>query len=164
MRLVNLYERLKSKYQFLKFKVIFGNRLILSKGVFTRKNLTVTASEHAKIIIGSDVFFNTGCSINSRSMIKIGDDCLFGENVKFYDHNHIYENKKQPIRSQGFKCKDIIIGNNCWFGSNVVILPGTTIGNHCVVGANCIVYGNLQDDTLLMTDGKVMYKKIKMER
>ena len=31
------------------------------------------------------------------------------------------------------------IGDNCWFGTNVVVTGGVTIGEHTVVGANSVV-------------------------
>ena len=43
----------------------------------------------------------------------------------------------------------IIIGNNCWIASNVVILKGTKIGNNCVIGAGCIVSGIIPDNSIV---------------
>ena len=37
--------------------------------------------------IGDNVFFNNGTSIAAKEKIEIGDNCIFGENVKIYDHN-----------------------------------------------------------------------------
>lgn len=31
--------------------------------------------------------------------------------------------------------KPVKIGNDCWFGANVVVCPGVTIGDNCVIGA-----------------------------
>lgn len=31
------------------------------------------------------------------------------------------------------------IGNDCWFGANVVVCPGVTIGDNCVIGAGSVV-------------------------
>ena len=35
--------------------------------------------------------------------------------------------------------KPIHIGNDCWFGANVVVCPGVTIGDGCVIGAGSVV-------------------------
>ncbi|MBO7092770.1 MAG: hypothetical protein J6W23_13375, partial [Victivallales bacterium] len=35
--------------------------------------------------------------------------------------------------------KPVKIGNDCWFGANVVICPGVTIGDGCVIGAGAVV-------------------------
>ena len=34
---------------------------------------------------------------------------------------------------------DTVIGNDVWIGQNAVILPGVTIGRHCVVAAGAVV-------------------------
>ena len=35
--------------------------------------------------------------------------------------------------------KPVTIGNDCWFGANVVVCPGVTIGDNCVIGAGSVV-------------------------
>ena len=35
--------------------------------------------------------------------------------------------------------KPIKIGNGCWIGANVVVLPGVTIGDGTVIGAGSVV-------------------------
>lgn len=47
--------------------------------------------------IGDNVFFNNGTSIAAKEKIEIGDNCIFGENVKIYDHNHVFKDLQKPI-------------------------------------------------------------------
>ncbi|MDD4774396.1 MAG: DapH/DapD/GlmU-related protein, partial [Eubacteriales bacterium] len=35
--------------------------------------------------------------------------------------------------------KPVRIGNDCWFGANVVVCPGVTVGDGCVIGAGSVV-------------------------
>ena len=35
--------------------------------------------------------------------------------------------------------KPVTIGNDVWFGANVVVCPGVTIGDGCVIGAGSVV-------------------------
>lgn len=102
-----------------------------------------------KIAIGNDCFFNHDCSLNSLEKIEIGKGCLFGENVKIYDHNHKFLDTSIPIKEQGYFMEKVCIGQHCWIGSNVVILKGTIIGDNCVVGAGCIVRGKVENGTVL---------------
>jgi len=37
------------------------------------------------------------------------------------------------------------IGSGSWLGANVVVLPGTTIGEHVVVAAGAVVRGDIPD-------------------
>jgi acetyltransferase-like isoleucine patch superfamily enzyme len=39
----------------------------------------------------------------------------------------------------------VSIGRNAWLGQNVVVLPGVTIGEHCVIGANSVVNSSIPD-------------------
>ena len=80
---------------------------------------------------------------------------MFGENVKLYDHNHNYEDPESCIVDQGFKEGEIIIGNNCWVGSNVVILYNVHIGDNCIIGAGCVVYKDLESSSILLSNGVI---------
>lgn len=102
------------------------------------------------VFIKKGVSFNTNCSITARKKIVMHENCIFGENVKIYDHNHNYKDKTQLICKQGFTSEEVIIGKNCWIGSNVVILKGVHIGENCVIGAGVIVYKDVPHDTVLL--------------
>ena len=68
--------------------------------------------------------------------------------------------KKEIFRVVLLNTKNVIIGRNCWIASNVIILPGTRIGEHCVIGANCTVRGELKDNTLMINSGNAEMKSI----
>ncbi len=144
------------------------------KIIYRRKNLhlpwscrfryglnIVIDGKHATVTIGENCFFNNCCSLNCLNQIEIGANTLFGENVKIYDHNHIYSSTDIPIVDQGFTTAPIKIGCNCWIGSNVTILKGVTIGNHCVIGAGCTIYKNVPDNSIVVNKQDMMIKYIK---
>lgn len=106
-------------------------------------------SLHGQLEIKRGVFFNCGCLIGCRDHIIIGENCLFGPNVKIFDHNHIYKDALKPIKQQGFTTSPIKIGDNCWIASDVTILKGVTIGNHCIIGAGCIIYKDVPPNTVV---------------
>lgn len=103
-----------------------------------------------QLTIGDRVFFNNSCSITCFHQIKIGNDCQFGEGVKFYDHNHVHQNKEQNINEQGYVKGSISIGNNCWFGSDVIILKDVTIGDHVVIGAGCVIHQSVPSHSVII--------------
>lgn len=37
------------------------------------------------------------------------------------------------------------IGDDVWIGTNVIILPGVNVGNHCIIGAGAIVTKDIPD-------------------
>jgi acetyltransferase-like isoleucine patch superfamily enzyme len=66
--------------------------------------------------------------------IIIGHGTWIAPNVGFITSNHDLNNP--DINLPG---KDIILGEKCWIGMNVMILPGVTLGPHTVVGAGAVV-------------------------
>lgn len=129
----------------------------LGKNVYFRGHSSVTIRNKGKINVGNNVFFNKYISINCHAAVSIGNDCLFGENVKIYDHNHKFRDKTKPIADQGYTYGVISIGNNCWIASNVVILKGVNIGDNVVIGANCVVATNIPADTIVKSNNDLQY-------
>ena len=91
---------------------------------------------------------NNYCSINCLENIEIGENTLFGEGVKIYDHNHQYSSEK--IEHQKFTTAPVKIGKNCWLGSNVIILKGVTIGDNVILGAGCVIYKDIPANSIVI--------------
>ncbi|MCJ7934315.1 MAG: acyltransferase [Chryseobacterium sp.] len=138
-------------------KLGIGNRFILDKDLQKvsigpcadfRNYTCVLIAKNATLEIGHHFFMNNFCSINCLEHISIGDNTLFGENVKLYDHNHIYETSPvMKVYASEFTKAPIIIGSNCWLGSNVTVLKGVTIGDNCIIGAGCTIYKDVPSNT-----------------
>lgn len=141
-------------------KVVYGKKLFIGKGTTFRKGFSVMIDINAKIVIGKNCFFNNYCSIVAHESVKIGNNTIFGENVKIYDHNHKYNRNDRSIKEQGYSSSKIEIGNDCWIASNVVILKGVKIGDRCVIGAGCIVYKDIPAGHILTNQQQQVLKKI----
>ena len=142
------------------YKLIYGKKLKIGGSVTWRNNFTVMIAETGMVEIGDNCFFNNGCSINANELVRIGQGTLFGENVKIYDHNHRFRDSNKSIKQQGFSNGEVIIGNHCWIGSNVVILKGSKIGDNCVIGAGCIVSGVVESNSLLKKKAEYIIENI----
>lgn len=95
-------------------------------------------SSYAGILeIGDGVYFNRNVLIACHERISIGRDCLFRPNCCVYDHNHKIINGRTCANE--YKTASVVIGDNCWFGANVVVLKGVTIGEGSIIGAGCII-------------------------
>lgn len=144
------------------YKMIYGRKISFGIGVTWRKRMDIYI-EGGKIRIGNNCFFNHNCSLASMELIEIGDDCLFGENVHVYDHNHRFSNPNISIKNQGYSKNKVVIGNHCWIGSNVVILKGVTIGDNCVISAGVVVRENVPSNMILKNPNHCIYIPIKNE-
>ena len=127
---------------------ILKGQLFISNGLRNKKNLNISING-GLIKIGERVFFNNNVSINCQHEIIIGNDCLFGENISLYDHNHYFKGNGL-IRRQGFDTMPIKIGNNVWIGSNSIILPGAIINDNVVIAAGSVVKNEVPENSLFV--------------
>ena len=161
--LLNIMSKLKSHMIRIMIPMLNKN-ISIGKGFTVRKGVRLNANG-GKITIGNCVFMNAYSSINAHMDVRIGNNVLMGENVHIYDHNHVFKDTNALISSQGFKSKPVIIGDNCWLGTNVVILPGVKIGNNCVIGANCLIYKDIPENTIVKCNqGLIFEQRAEMDR
>jgi acetyltransferase-like isoleucine patch superfamily enzyme len=90
--------------------------------------------------------------------VCIGNHVNLAQGITVTALNHNFEDKAKRIDEQGITTKPVIIGNDVWIGANAVILPGVTIGKHCVVAAGAVVTKDVPDNTIV---GGVPAKEIK---
>jgi lipopolysaccharide O-acetyltransferase len=55
------------------------------------------------------------------------------------DHSHVTGYGIAPVSSGLTAGKPVSIGDKCFLGCNVVIMPGVKLGENTVVGANSVV-------------------------
>lgn len=99
----------------------------------------VKADYGFNVIIGKNVFINSNCVMIDSLPITIGSRTLFGPNVSLFAGTHPVD----PAVRNGMEGPEmgapITIGEDCWIGGNVTILPGVTIGKGSTVGAGSVV-------------------------
>lgn len=89
------------------------------------------------IRVGKRFFANFHCTILDEAPVTIGDDAFIGPNVSIYTACHSTNPVERNTRQEW--AKPVTIGNNCWIGGSVTILPGVTIGDNCTIGAGSVV-------------------------
>ncbi|POD88891.1 Maltose O-acetyltransferase [Lactiplantibacillus plantarum subsp. plantarum] len=96
------------------------------------------------------------CTFVDCNRIVIGNNVLIASNVQIYTATHPVELRDrlradwQPDSGQYFCLrhmrKPVTIGDGCWIGGGVIIIPGVTIGAGSVVvkdiPANTVAVGN----------------------
>ena len=132
-----------------------NGKLLMGQSVYLRKFCQIHI-ESGRLVIGNNTFLNNFVTINCLDHIVIGDNCLFGEGVKLYDHNHKYHNSHEIITKQGYTSGQITIGNNCWIGSNVIILKGVKIGDNVIIGANVLVFKDIPPNHIVKSQPPVI--------
>lgn len=150
MGILNLGNKVRQVAVKCLFKMEYKGRIHIGQRIRFRKSFTIYMGEDsaASLKIGDDCFFNKGCSISCCKDIEIGDRCLFGESVKIYDHDHKFDSN--TVYQSEFVSNRVKIGSGCWFGSNVVILKGVTIGDNVIVAAGSIITKSIPSDSLVI--------------
>lgn len=164
-RLEKLIDRFGTKIRMAYTKICYGRRIKYGRGFVSRAGFTIRfnnfGTDRRYIKIGDGVFFNRNCSLTCYDSIEIGNNTIFGENVRIFDHNHRFNLSGVPISEQGYTYSPIKIGSNCWIGSNVVILKGVTVGNNCVIGAGVVLNQSIENDSLVTMDNRIKISKIR---
>jgi len=105
---------------------------------------TLRAGEQG-ITMHDGVGINKFCFFDGNGGIEIGADTLISPGVQCLSGNHIIDDPDVPIKYQGTAYGKVTIGEDCWLGTNVVVLPGVTIGHGAVVGAGAVVTRDIPD-------------------
>jgi acetyltransferase-like isoleucine patch superfamily enzyme len=95
------------------------------------------------VIIGNKTRIGLGCTLIGP--VTIGNDVRLAQNVVLSGLNHNYKDISLPISEQGVTTSPIVVMDETWIGSNSVILPGVTIGKHCVIAAGSVVTKSIPD-------------------
>lgn len=89
------------------------------------------------IRVGKRFFANFHFTVLDEAYVTIGDDAFIGPNVSIYTACHSTDPVERNTRQEW--ARPVTIGNNCWIGGSVTILPGVTIGDNCTIGAGSVV-------------------------
>ena len=89
------------------------------------------------IRMGAHVEINHNCVILDCAEVTFGDHVFIAPNCGFYTAGHPLDAR---TRNAGLEfARPITVGDNVWFGGNVAVLPGVTIGSGSVIGAGSVV-------------------------
>lgn len=97
-------------------------------------------SDYGKnIVLGKNVFINSGCCFQDQGGIEIGDGSLIGHQVVIATLNH----DPDPEKRAGMIPAPVKIGRNVWIGAHATILPGVTVGDGAIIGGGAVVTKNI---------------------
>lgn len=114
------------------------------EGVFVNQPFYCDYGKH--IEVGERFFSNFNFTVLDEAMVRIGDDCFIGPNVSIYTACHSTNPTERNTRMEW--ARPVTIGNNCWLGGSVTILPGVTIGNNVTIGAGSVVTHDIPSDSI----------------
>lgn len=112
--------------------------------------------EYGHVTFGEGCFLNTNTVILDIADVSFGDRVLVGPNCQFITASHPVNDVE--MRRNGWENgTPIRIGDDCWFGASVIVMPGVSIGDRCVLGAGTLVTKDIPDDSLVLgSPGRVV--------
>ena len=106
---------------------------------------TAVFSNAERIVAGRGLHVGDRCHLWAGprcGRIVIGDDVLFGPEVMVTAAGYRF-NDGQPVTEQAMDEADVVIGDDVWLATRVVVLPGARIGNGAIIGAGAVVRGQI---------------------
>jgi acetyltransferase-like isoleucine patch superfamily enzyme len=97
----------------------------------------------AEIRIGERCWFSGGI-FGASSSITVGDHTLIGWGCMILDSDmHRLDHDAEPVNPAPVR-----IGSHVWMPSNITVLKGVRIGDHCVIGTGSLVTEDVPDHCL----------------
>lgn len=120
------------------------NNIILGDNVKIAKRCSVFGGPDNPLNIGDNTYIGMNTSIIGWSRkITIGRYVSIAQNVNIMSGSgpnndilqRVFPSKREPV----------VIGDLCWIGASVIIMPGVTLGRAVIVGANSFVNQSFED-------------------
>jgi acetyltransferase-like isoleucine patch superfamily enzyme len=164
--MLNVIKKIVKKVQ----QIYFTRRIQKKCGSYVLP-LKVNAKSYVtkKTFLGKNVNFN-GMKISGGGEVHIGDNFHSGIQCMMISQNHNYNGTKIPYDSTHIS-KDIIIEDNVWLGSRVIVLAGVTICEGAIIQAGSVVVNDIPKYAIagghpakvFSTRDKDHYEKLKCE-
>lgn len=137
-------------------KMVAGTKLHIGENVWInsdKRNYHLNMHSPCKLLLdraGGAIYIgdNTrlhGTCIHAYQQVTIGKNCLIAANTQIMDgngHDLSFPDVANRIHTHG-AVKPVTIADNVWIGTNVVVLPGVTIGEGSVISANSVVHKDI---------------------
>ncbi|MFG6383184.1 MAG: sugar O-acetyltransferase [Lachnospiraceae bacterium] len=133
------------------------------------KNTQILCDYDCNIHIGTNVSINMNCTFVDCNKIQIGNNVLIASNVQIYTATHPIELSERLTSNWTPESKayfyqtyalPVKIGDGCWIGGGVIVLPNVTIGNGSVIGAGSVVTKDIPDNCVAVGNPCRILRKI----
>ncbi|RSM04455.1 hypothetical protein BHE90_003938 [Fusarium euwallaceae] len=119
----------------------------------------MTVDYGCNVSVGERFYSNFGLVILDSALVTIGSRVMFGPSVTIITATH--DTDVQSRRDMGEYAKGVTIGDDCWIGSNVIIMPGITIGRGTTIGAGSVVTKDIPEFSVAVGSPAKVIKKVK---
>lgn len=129
----------------------FGNNVTIGRGTQIRPSSYYGVGQLGYgLTMGDNSSIGPMGYVGCAGRITIGKNVMIGPRVSLFAENHNFQDKDKTIKSQGVSNRGIIIEDDCWIGSGVIILDGVTIGHGSIIGAGAIITRNIPRNSIVI--------------
>lgn len=140
--------------------LVFGDDVTIGRGVMIRPSSYYGSGIIGKgLIIGDNSSIGPYSYIGCSGRIVIGKNVMFGPKCSLFAENHNFSDETESIKSQGVNQKGITIEDDCWIGSNVIILDGVNIGKGSVIGAGTLISKDVPEGSVVIDKRNKFYRE-----
>lgn len=124
-------------------KVIIGNNVRLDRGV------RILAANNSTISVGKGTRIGLYTVMNGGDSITIGNKVLISGFVYLQTSMHGFAHKGVGIQDQGYEHAPVVLNDDVWLGTHVVVMPGCNLGKGVVAGSNAVVTKSFEDYSIV---------------
>lgn len=100
------------------------------------------------LVVGSRSQLGHNCRIGN--FVTLGSDVLMGPDVVIMTSSHAFDDLAATIIEQGaLPIRPVVVGNNVWIGTRVIILPGVRVGDGAVIAAGSVVTKDVPENAIV---------------
>lgn len=126
-----------------------GGPIVLKDKVVILRDSILETEQGGGIEVGEGTWIHQKCNLVSAiAPIIIGTGVMLAARCSLYPHNHSIK-KGTPIAAQPANSKGpILIGDDAWLGTGVIVLSGVNIGKGAVIGAGAVVTDSIPENAV----------------
>jgi lipopolysaccharide O-acetyltransferase len=151
--------------------IIGGEHLTIESSVFIHRHSTIYAIDQRgsqrfkpRIYIGTKCYIGVYATIIAVNEVTIEEYCVLSDYVFISDVAHGLDPLAGPILEQPLESKGPVrLGKGTFVGFRATIMPGVTLGSHCVVGSNSVVTRSFPAYSMLVGSPARCVKKFSVE-
>lgn len=123
--------------------IAIGNNVKLDRGI------RLLSANNARIEIGDGTKIGLYTVFNGGDSITIGKKVLISGFVYLQTSMHGFKDKNVGVQDQGYDHAPVVLKDDVWLGTHVVVMPGCILGKGVVSGSNAVITKSVDEYTVV---------------